>query len=189
MQWWWRRQLVLVPIALVVATVGAVVWSNTVADDEPDIVLSDPGEFLDPSVTNVDHDGDPWPAFDLVDADGADVRLAPDGRPMVVNLWYSTCPPCSRELAAFGVVEDEFAGDVRFVGVNPNDDAETMVEYAGDRGVDYELLRDLDNTVADELGILQFPVTLFVSADGEIVRQTGVLSESALRDHVSELVA
>ena len=38
---------------------------------------------------------------------------------MVVNLWYSTCPPCARELADFAAVEAEVGDDVRFVGVNP----------------------------------------------------------------------
>ena len=65
----------------------------------------------------------------------------------------------------------------------------TMVRYAADRGADYELLMDPNNAVADELGILQFPVTLFVSADDEIVAQTGVLSEDELRAHVAELLA
>ena len=78
---------------------------------------------------------------------------------------------------------------MRFVGVNPYDDTATMSEFAASRGVEYELLLDADFAVAEALGILQFPVTLFVTADGAIAVQTGALSEVELREHVTELLA
>ena len=184
-----RRQLVALAVAVVIGVLGVVVWSRTVTDDGDTVVLDEPGEFVLPGSTNVAQTGNPLPAFDLVDADGANVRLEPDGRPLVVNLWYSTCPPCARELTAFAEVEEEFGDDVRFVGVNPYDTADDMVQFASDRGVRYELLRDLDFAVGDQLGVVQFPVTLFVSADGEIVAQTGALSGSDLRDYTAELLA
>ena len=34
---------------------------------------------------------------------------------MVVNVWYSTCPPCARELADFAAVHAEIGDEVRFV--------------------------------------------------------------------------
>lgn len=186
----WRRQVALLPVALLIAVVGALIWSRTVADDGDDVLrLDTPGEFIDPASTNVENEGDALPAFELIDAEGKTVRLEPDGRPLVVNLWYSTCPPCARELAAFAHVDNEFGDELRFVGVNPYDDTATMESFAASRGVEYELLLDPDYVVADELGVLQFPVTLFVSADGEIVVQTGALSEDELREHVAELLA
>ena len=165
-------------------------WNRVVADDgDDDVIHLEPGEYGDPSETNPEHAGDALPAFELVTAGGDPVTLVSDGRPMVVNLWQSICPPCSRELAAFGTVQNELGDEVRFVGINNYDDAETMVRYAGDRGADYELLSDPDDAVGTELGILQYPVTLFVSAGGEIVAQTGVLNETDLRAHLAELLA
>lgn len=178
----------LLPLAAIVAVGGGVVWNRVVADDD-DVILIEAGEYVDPASTNPEHDGESLPAFELVDVEGRPAVLEPGGRPMVVNLWYSSCPPCSRELTAFGQVHDEVGDDVRFVGVNPLDEADRMVRYAADRGADYELLMDPDNVVADELRILQYPVTLFVGADGEIVAQTGELSEAELRAHVDELLA
>ncbi len=174
--------------AAAVTGLGAVAWSRTVADDRDLVVLDQPGEFVDPAATNEIQAGNQMPGFDLVDADGDSVRLESDGRPLVVNLWYSTCPPCARELAAFSEVEGEVGGDVRFVGVNPFDSNEDMVRFATERGVDYELLRDPDFAVGNELGVVQFPVTLFVNGDGEIIAQTGALSESELRGHLAELL-
>jgi peroxiredoxin len=185
----WRRQAVLLPLAAVVAVAGAIVWSRVVADDDDDVVLVSPGEYVDPASTNAENEGDAFPSFELTGADGATVALAPGERPLVINLWYSTCPPCSRELAAFGEVAHDLGDTVRFVGVNPLDDAETMIDYAADRGVDYELLMDPDELVGREFGILQYPVTFFVATDGQVVAQTGVLSEGDLREQIAELTA
>ena len=73
--------------------------------------------------------------------------------------------------------------------MNPLDDADDMRRFAADRGVDYELLLDHDGQLDDQLRIVQYPVTLFVTADGEIVAQTGSLNEADLRRHVDELLA
>jgi thiol-disulfide isomerase/thioredoxin len=178
-------------VVAIVALAGAVAGSRIVADDGDDDVirLETPGEYVDPAVSNPPNDGATFPAVELVGDSGAATTLRGDGRPMVVNLWYSTCPPCARELTYFAAVADDLGADVRFVGVNPLDDDSTMRSFAAERGVEYELLRDPDGALDAALGIVQYPATLFVDADGEVVAQTGVLSEGGLRDQVAELLA
>ena len=55
------------------------------------------------------------------------------------------------------------------------------------RGVEYELLRDPERTFTNEIGVVAFPVTLFVDTDGQIVRQTGEIDAGELRDLIDEL--
>ncbi len=88
----------------------------------------------------------------------------------------------------FAAVQDELGDRIRFVGVNPYDTPETNLSFAQERGVAYELLRDPDGAFVDAAGIAAFPVTLFVSADGTIVRQTGALDEADLRTYAEELL-
>jgi peroxiredoxin len=106
---------------------------------------------------------------------------------MVVNLWYSACPPCTRELADFAVVHAEVGDRVRFVGVDPLDSVDVMQRFASDRGVGYELLRDDGGAFVDALGVVNFPVTLFVAPDGEIVGQGGEIDGDELRARIEEL--
>jgi peroxiredoxin len=180
----------VVLLALAVVGVGAFVWSRTIADDGDELVrLDEPGEYADPAASNPPNDGAILPDVELATVDGASTLLRADGRPMVVNLWYSTCPPCARELTYFAAVESDLGDDVRFVGVNPLDDVDEMQQFAAERGVDYELLLDTDGTLGDSLRVIQYPVTLFVSANGEIVAQTGPLNEAELRSHITELLA
>ena len=111
-----------------------------------------------------------------------------DGRPMVVNLWYSTCPPCARELADFAVVHAELGEQVRFVGVNPVDSPAVMTRFAGERGVDYELLRDPAGAFGEQLGVAAYPATIFVARDGTVVGSTGVIDDDGLRERIGELL-
>jgi peroxiredoxin len=182
------RALVAVASVLIIA-VGSVAWSRAVrGDDDLDARLDEPGNYVLPGlVTNPPLATDTLPAVELLDDDGAPVRLVPDGRPMVVNLWYSQCAPCARELADFAVVHDELGDRVRFVGVNPWDTATKMRSFAADRGVAYELLRDEGGRFGEALDVVAYPVTLFVGPDGEVVDATGPIEARELRARIQEL--
>jgi peroxiredoxin len=185
-----RARLVVFLAALAAVLAAAFGWSRLVADDGADEVinLGAPGVYAEPAgPTNPPLPTDRIPDVELFAADGSAIRLSDgDGRPMVVNLWYSTCPPCARELGEFATVHGEVGEMVRFVGVNPRDAVPAMERFADDRGVRYELLRDPDFAFADELRLVAFPVTLFVDADGRIVARTGPLDADELRRHIAQ---
>ena len=181
-------------VAAAVSVLGGWGLARLLASDDPvdaqDSVLLDvPGEYDQPSPdVDASNTGVALPDVVLADADGADVSTSSLlGRPLVLNLWFSTCAPCRRELADFAAVDAELAGAVRFVGVNPLDDASTMTSFAGERGVRYELLSDRSSALVDALGVTAFPATVFVAADGTILLQTGVLTADELRAHVAHV--
>jgi thiol-disulfide isomerase/thioredoxin len=131
-----------------------------------------------------------WPSVEVVSATGDEVDTGSwTGEPMVVNFWYSTCAPCAEELQHFATVDDEVDGDVRFVGINPLDTPERMIEFADERGVAYELFQDPLAELQGELGITSFPATYFVSSSGEIVAVTAALDAAELRLEIDELLA
>ena len=179
-------------VAAVAATVAVGVLLTR--DDPPpaDVVLVDPGIFAPPGGTsNADVTGTRLPDVAFEDATGAPRSLAEfGGRPIVVNLWYSACAPCARELGDFADVDAELraAGrDVQFVGLNPIDQPDKMIEFATARGVAYELWRDTERTFGVEIGAAAYPVTLYVDADGNVVEQTGETDADQLRANIDRL--
>jgi peroxiredoxin len=164
--------------------------SEADASGDDVVEMSSPGTAQIPSIeTNPQVSGDVLPAVDLQTNDGQAVSTADLlGEPLVINFWYSTCAPCKHELPAFATVSSEYADRVRFVGVNPYDTADTNESFARDKGVPYQLLRDPDGAYLSAIRIATAPFTLFVAADGTIVRQTGVLDEDQLRTYVEELL-
>ena len=178
--------------AAAVALVGGT-WFADVLADEPavdgDVLLDEPGVYQQPvDGVNADVSGDIVPDVALADIDDREVRLSTyRGEPMVVNLWFSNCPPCQRELQDFADVHAEVGDRVRFIGVDPFDTVETMQRFATERGVSYELLRDPERAFTNEIGVVAFPVTLFVDEGGRILRQTGELDADELRASIDEL--
>ncbi len=130
------------------------------------------------------------PSIELLGPD--DTLVSTDeliGVPLVINFWYSACPPCANELRHFAAVEDEYGDRVRFVGINAIDTVDEMTAFAGERGVAYELFQDPLAELQTQMRLTSFPTTLFVSADGSIIERTGVLDESGLTAQVDALLA
>jgi peroxiredoxin len=194
MAWRPRLPVLVVGAAVIGGLVGGWALSRAVIGDDSEsdvdsVVLAEPGEYQEPvDGENRSVDGDDLPDVLLSDSDGFEIRTSSlVGQPLVINLWYSTCVPCKRELGEFATVHRELGDDVRFVGINPFDSVDVMERFAGDRGVGYELLRDESGVFVDAVGVVSFPVTLFVDPDGVIIAQTGVIDRDELRARIEEL--
>lgn len=162
--------------------------TDSTSDDAQLVVLDD----IDPQKAGVPEtaaDARDLPFATLEDNDGNSVATAElVGQPLIINFWYSTCGPCKRELPAFATVHNELGDRIRFIGVNPLDTAGVNESFARERGVRYELLRDLRDDLTSQLDIVTFPVTVFVDAEGRIVRQTRTLDAETLRSYAAELL-
>ncbi len=167
---------------VLIAFVGGWLVSRSNDDSSDTAVLDTRVTFEQPSIeTNAAVAGDPLPDATVQNLAGDDISVASlVGRPMVINVWYSTCVPCKKELPAFAAVYTQFGDRVRFVGIDALPASEHEEAFARDRGVQYELLYDGDGEFVNGAGVAAFPVTLFVDASGRIVRQTGQLDEAEL---------
>jgi len=187
-----RPRLLVGSLLVAVAVIGIFVWTQRPDDAPVDARLTDASAvvtFPNDGLGNADVEGDPFPEVVLFDVDDNEVATADlIGEPLVVNLWYSTCPPCAKELPDFAEVDAE-TDDARFIGVNTLDSVEVMERFAGERGVEYDLFRDELTELADAIGATAMPITLFVTSDGTIVEQTGPLDADELRDKIADLLA
>ena len=78
---------------------------------------------------------------------------------------------------------------MRFVGINPTDSVEVMERFASELGVTHDLYRDSFAEFMEDAGVAAFPVTLFLTADGQIVDQTGAIDADGLREKAPADVA
>ncbi len=182
------RLLVISLAAALVAAIGVGAWwsasgSDSTSDVANDVTLDQPGEFQEPTIaTNAPVKGDPLPRVEVRTSTGDALSTATlVGSPMVLNVWFADCPPCRRELPAFAAAHATYGDRVRFVGLNPRDDAERARQFADERGVRYESYLDPDGTFLAAAGIATFPSTLLVDASGTIVVQrAGEVSQAEL---------
>ncbi|MFG1920443.1 TlpA family protein disulfide reductase [Cryptosporangium sp. NPDC048952] len=94
---------------------------------------------------------------------------APTGRPMVLNLWGSWCPPCGEEMPSFVRLAAAAGDELTVVGVNTSDEASRAVAAADELDVRFANVFDRAEEVRRALGVNALPATAFVSATGEVV--------------------
>ena len=108
-------------------------------------------------------------------------RQAP-GRPTLVNVWATWCGPCVREVPLLQSVHER-SDAVDVVGVLTQDTAENGLEFADDASLGFDMTYA---SVLDENGVVMRafgpgpPITLFVSAAGEVVHtEVGEMTDQA----------
>ncbi|WP_315130412.1 TlpA disulfide reductase family protein [Achromobacter marplatensis] len=114
--------------------------------------------------------------------DGAPAALSAfHGKPTVINLWASWCPPCRREMPAFAKAQAANP-DVNFVFLNqgeaPPDVAQFLAQHAPALR---NVLLDPAGEASRKLSNRSLPATLFLDAQGRLVDlRVGELSTASL---------
>jgi thiol-disulfide isomerase/thioredoxin len=129
------------------------------------------------------------PALTFTDAQGREVPLQSfAGRPLVVNLWASWCPPCHREMPEFARAQRAYRG-VTFVFVNQGEPAAAIDSYLREQGIRLDnVLLDRTNRLGKATGSPGLPTTLFFDAGGRLVdRRLGQLSGATLAERIEGL--
>ncbi len=134
------------------------------------------------------------PDFALQDAAGQTVQLSDQrGKPVLVNLWASWCPPCKAEMPAMQKVYDEYAAQgftILAVNTTYQDDAAGARSFADSLGLTFPILYDLDGNVARQYQVRSMPTSFFVDAQGMVRRVVigGPMSEALLRAEIEQLM-
>lgn len=180
----WRSSMLLGLTAVVVLA------ACTAGDDATNADAgADDGDVA--SEAGADADADAGPAVSdrpFETFEGASTSLLEfAGEPLVVNFWASWCPPCIAEMPEFERVHVDRRDEVRFIGLNTQDNltqAEALVEQTG---VTYDLGLDPEGALFNDFEVIAMPSTYFVNAAGAVVhRHAGILSEQQLQDLIDE---
>jgi thiol-disulfide isomerase/thioredoxin len=129
------------------------------------------------------------PKLSLSDAEGREVALhAFIGRPLVVNLWASWCPPCRREMPELAKAQRAYK-DVTFLFVNQGEAAGPVRSYLREQGLQLDnVLLDRTNRLGKATGSPGLPTTLFFDAQGRLVeRRLGQMSAATLAQGIEGL--
>lgn len=131
------------------------------------------------------------PDLALTDLTGKAVPLSTfAGKPVVVNLWASWCPPCRREMPVLEKAQRSNPG-VAFVFANQGESAEKVNTYLKAESLVLEnMLLDPAGSVAGAASAPGLPTTLFFDRTGHLVaRKMGELSPATLAEHLERLRA
>lgn len=161
----WRREAQRKPLATAALT-GALFWAATAG-----------------SITLIEQQARSMPEVSLRSLSGEVTsmdQLAP-GKPLVVNLWATWCPPCIREMPVLEEAQQIYP-DVAFVFANQREQPETIRSFLEKNRLDLNnLYRDDQAQLARAVGSNGLPTTLFYNDQGELIdSHMGELSRATL---------
>jgi thiol-disulfide isomerase/thioredoxin len=121
--------------------------------------------------------------------DGRPVPLrAFAGKPTVVNLWATWCPPCIREMPVLEKAQ-RARPDVNFVFLNQGEDPARVAAWLASRR--FEMANVLIDEVRQASAAFKqqgYPTTLFFDRQGRLVTtRVGELSEATLAERLSRI--
>ena len=114
-------------------------------------------------------------------------RVAP-GKPMVVNLWATWCPPCRREMPVLAAAQHQVPG-VSFIFADQGENVVTVQKYISEQQLALaNVLLDPGKKLAEQVGSAGLPTTLFFDASGKLVdTHVGALSSASLASKLKRL--
>ena len=185
---------VIAAIGAVAAAACAIVIVGSLQQDsnQTDVVLDQPGVYQEPGIgTNAPVVGKQLKHAEVLDLNDESLNtstLFTDGKPALINYWFSNCQPCKREMPALQAAFEDFGDQVNFVGINTQDSPEIATSFVQDIGVTYEILRDPNGESVVANGVSTFPTTFFVNAAGTIIKQiSGELTADDISAALKEL--
>ncbi|WP_374423192.1 TlpA family protein disulfide reductase [Chromobacterium sp.] len=166
----WRRAALRRPLAIAILS-GALAWAA--------------GQALQQEQTKA-----ALSARVLPQLDGAPAALPAlaAGKPVVLNLWASWCPPCLREMPLLQQAQQQYAG-VRFLFANQGEDEVLVRQFFRSQPLRLQhVLLDPGGALGREYGSVALPTTLFFDARGRLQTvHLGELSEATLASKLQQL--
>ena len=110
------------------------------------------------------------------------------GKPKIINLWATWCPPCRREMPMMAEIAASSSA-VDFVFANQGEDRQAIAQYLSGEGLELDtVILDAFSELSRHYGAPGLPATLFIGADG-ILRhaQIGEISRETLQSNIGRL--
>jgi peroxiredoxin len=185
----WLRSLVL-PLGIVVAIVGALLYIQSGSGDDADDgygTVALPADKNSSGREPAAETGRVAPDFLLKALDGDDVRFSDlRGRPVLVNFWSTWCTTCRAEMPDLVAAYETHAEDgLVLLGINLREADSRVQPFVDDFGMTFPVLLDRQGEVARTWRIggpsEGLPSSYFIDRDGVVVRVVyGFLSARAL---------
>ncbi len=129
--------------------------------------------------------------FTLQDFSGKTVRLADyRGRPVLINLWASWCPPCRAEMPDLvKFYEQHQAEGLVVLAVNSADQRDKAEAFMENQPMPFPALYDPKGRVMDAFGVQGLPTTFLIDRKGQVqFAWTGQITPNLLATRVLPLI-
>ncbi len=118
-----------------------------------------------------------------------------EGKPVVINFWFPSCPPCRAEIPnfehAYQTLGSPGTDQIVFVGVQAMgfDTAADGVEFLGKMKANYPAIPDVGSSIHIAYQITAAPTTFFLDKDHNVLSvHQGYIKHNQLQDILDQLI-
>ena len=110
------------------------------------------------------------PDFVVQALDGKVTKLSNfRGRPVLLNLWATWCPPCIEELPFLNKIQERYAGrGLVVLGVAGDEKPDNVRTFIGTHPISFPILLDPEGVVGTNYGITGYPESFLIDRDGKL---------------------
>ncbi|CAL62658.2 Putative thiol:disulfide interchange protein [Herminiimonas arsenicoxydans] len=134
-------------------------------------------------------DPSPIPDLKLQSMNGDEVYLARfDGKPTVINLWATWCPPCQREMPVFAKAQQQNPG-IHFVFINQGESRLLVEQFLTKNKLTMQnVLIDASGAAGKAFEVKGMPSTYFFDANGKLLdSRLGEVSDASLMEKLQKI--
>lgn len=146
------------------------------------------------AVEQIPHTGFSAPDFNLETIDGKKIQLSElQGKPIIINLWASWCPPCRAEMPALQNVHDTYQNQglvVLAINATNQDNLQSAIDFTQKHNLTFPILLDVTGKVSNLYQLRSLPTTFFIDESGIIQEIVigGPMAEALLRVRAERLL-
>ena len=132
--------------------------------------------------------------FTVYNGAGEAVSLSDlQGKPVVINFWATWCPYCVDEFPLFEEAWQKYGDRAEFMMIDLTDGSRDTVlgasSFVSEKGYTFPLYFDQDFSAVEAYGVYSIPVTLCVTAEGELyASHTGAMDAATLEQFIQGLL-
>ena len=135
-------------------------------------------------------------ACTVEDSDGASLTIgditAKSHKPIVLNAWTTYCPHCVEEMDSYQKLFDEYGDRVDFMMLNLNDtpsEPDSARALVQEHGYTFPVYFDSGSSVRQALYITGVPVSIILSADGDLLlMRSGEINYNAMKATIDNVL-
>jgi cytochrome c biogenesis protein CcmG/thiol:disulfide interchange protein DsbE len=114
------------------------------------------------------------------------------GKPVLVNFWFPSCPPCRAEMPDLQASYEKYGEQVAFIGLQQLglDSAANGQAFVRELGLTYPNMPDVDSLIQVSYEVFSYPATIFLDKNHNIARTwTGIIGEEQINEQLAALLA
>lgn len=182
-----KKTIIFGSILAVLLVAGTVVYQKLGEEVTPGIVEEE-------VIQHESVEARPAPNFNMLKFEGGVVNLEDfiGEKPVVLNFWASTCPPCVYEMPTFQQSFEKHE-DVQFVMVNilgfNGETQQSARQFIDENNYTMPVFHEANGEASKAYGLTSIPRTLFINKKGEIIfEQNGMMEEKVLTEGINALL-